>query len=138
MLFRSHAFRLAGWQPDRTETVVVTAPDPKAGAETTLFLWTVPANARGEWIGNAATDPSSGSALALQIRQNFQELDVTGTVPGGVRFSATGRMDGTDINFIGSGANRRITFNGRADENSISGNLTLDQGAPLAVTLKRR
>jgi hypothetical protein len=63
----SHAFYMAGWRPDRSETVRVAGPHPGQGGQSTLYLWVVPANARGEW--------RSGE-LRVKIGQNFQELDV--------------------------------------------------------------
>lgn len=134
----THAFRLAGWQPDRTESVIVTAPAPKAGAETTLYLWVVPEKPRGDWIGDPASPAANGGSLALQIRQNYQELDVAGTTREGIRITATGRMDGVNMTFSGSGTNGRVAFNGRVTENSISGTLSTGQGAPQPVNLKRR
>ena len=50
----THAFSLSGWQPDRSETIVVAAPDPKAGAQTIIHLWTVPAQVRGSWHATTA------------------------------------------------------------------------------------
>lgn len=134
----THAFRLAGWQPDRTESVIVMAPDPKAGAETTLYMWTVPGKVRGNWIGEPGSSGGNGGSLALQIQQNFQELDVAGTTREGVRFTATGRMDGMNMMFSGGSSNRRVAFNGRLDQDLISGILSTDQGALQTVTLKRR
>jgi hypothetical protein len=134
----THAFRLAGWQPERSETVVVTAPDPKAGAETTIHLWIVPAKARGDWITKTAGPKGTGRTLALQIHQNFQELDVTGTTPEGVRFAGAGSIDGVNMTFSGAGANRKISFSGRIEGEEILGTLITDQGSPLPMALRRR
>ncbi len=44
----SHAFAMAGWKPDRAETVRVTQPHPGQGDESTLYLWIVPAEQAGK------------------------------------------------------------------------------------------
>ena len=65
----SHAFGMAGWTPDRSETVRVKTPHPGQGDESTLHLWIVPAEVRGVW---RAPD------LQVRIEQNYQRIEVDG------------------------------------------------------------
>jgi hypothetical protein len=63
----SHAFFMTGWRPDRSENVRLASPHPGQGGESRLFLWVVPAKARGRW---------EGSGLTVNVSQNFQEVEV--------------------------------------------------------------
>jgi SAM-dependent methyltransferase len=72
----SHAFQMSGWQPDRVETLRVESPHPGQGGSSTLYLWIVPANARGTW--------RSGEER-IRIDQNYQDIDVAGTSGAAIR-----------------------------------------------------
>src|SRR5262245_10540284 len=61
----AHAFAMTGWKPDRTDSW--RTPDKQYS----VFLWIVPAKARGEWRAGGRADD-----LRVRISQNFQELDV--------------------------------------------------------------
>jgi precorrin-6B methylase 2 len=78
----SHAFRMASWRPDRSETLRVTQPHPGQGDESTLYLWIVPAEVRGTWIG---------AGRRVRIEQNYQEIEVGGATDA--------RLSGTEISW---------------------------------------
>ena len=78
----SHAFRMAGWRPDRAQTVRVAQPHAGQGDESMLYLWTVPADVRGAW---------SGGGRSLRIDQNYQEIEVEG--------ATAARLEGADISW---------------------------------------
>jgi hypothetical protein len=78
----SHAFRMASWRPDRSETLRVTQPHPGQGDESTLYLWIVPAEVRGTWIG---------AGRRVRIEQNYQEIEVGGATDA--------RLSGTAISW---------------------------------------
>jgi precorrin-6B methylase 2 len=65
----SHAFGMAGWKPDRSETVRLAQRHPGQGEESTLHLWIVPADVRGVWRGGDSR---------LRIEQNYQQIEVEG------------------------------------------------------------
>jgi SAM-dependent methyltransferase len=65
----SHAFGMPGWRPDRSETLRVAGPHPGQGDESTLYLWIVPADARGTW---------TAGGRRVRIEQNYQDIDVEG------------------------------------------------------------
>lgn len=69
----SHSFTMAGWPPDRSETVKLEARHPGQGDESRLYLWIVPADARGVW---------RAGELQVRIEQNYQQIDVEGVGPG--------------------------------------------------------
>lgn len=92
----SHSFRMASWRPDRTEVLRVTQPHPGQGDESTLYLWIVPADVRGTWVGGGQR---------IRIEQNYQEIDVQG--------AADARLLGDEISWHG--------FHGRVQGAKIVG-----------------
>jgi SAM-dependent methyltransferase len=93
----SHAFGMAGWVPDRSESVRLTTRHPGQGDESTLHLWIVPAQVRGVW---------RAPGLEVRIEQNYQRIEVDG---------APARISGRDIAWHG--------FKGRVEGNRIVGEL---------------
>jgi len=109
----THAFGMVGWKPDRTETVRLSKPHAMQGGESTLYLWVVPADARGEW---------RGGGWRLRIAQNFQEIDVEGGQPGTGRKVEQARLEGAEIRFSGA----HFEFAGKVEGGRIAGRLTQD------------
>jgi SAM-dependent methyltransferase len=116
----SHAFAMTGWRPDRTEAVRLASPHPGQGGESRLFLWVVPAKARGRWEGNG---------LNINISQNFQEIEV-----------AVGKIAATRASLSGNAISWETTdlrFKGRIEGLRMVGELARD-GQSNPVTLERR
>ena len=105
----AHAFGMAGWKPDRTETLRIAQPHPGQGPESKLYLWVVPANARGVW---------RGGGREFRIEQNYQQIEVEG--------AKSASISGTHVAWESSRGN----FKGRVDGDRMSGELA---GAPLAL-----
>jgi hypothetical protein len=98
----SHAFTMAGWAPDRSETVKIRAPHPGQGDESRLHLWIVPADVRGLW---------RGPGMEVRIEQNFQAIDVDG--------ATRATLAGRDITWELGGAR----FSGRVEGNRMTGEM---------------
>jgi protein-L-isoaspartate O-methyltransferase len=98
----SHAFAMAGWPADRSETVKLTQRHRGQGDESTLHLWIVPANVRGIW---------RAPGLQVRIEQNYQQIEVEG--------AARATLSGRDISWDGVAG----TFHGRVEGNRIVGEL---------------
>jgi hypothetical protein len=96
----SHAFSMAGWMPDRSETVKLRERHPGQGDESRLHLWIVPANVRGVW---------RGPGMEVRIEQNFQGIDVDG--------ASHATIAGRDVNWELGGAR----FSGRVEGNRMTG-----------------
>jgi protein-L-isoaspartate O-methyltransferase len=96
----SHSFTMAGWPPDRSEIVKLSARHPGQGDESRLYLWIVPADVRGLW---------RGGGLTLRIEQNFQQIDVEGATKA--------RISGRDIAWERGG----VEFKGRVEGDRIIG-----------------
>jgi len=111
----SHAFRMAGWRPDRTDTLRLSGPHPGQGDESTLYLWIVPADVRGTWAGDG---------LRLRIEQNYQDVEIEGASGATLR--------GAEIAW----QSREGRFRGRVQGARIVGEWSAE-GRTRAVTLRR-
>jgi len=112
----SHAFRMAGWRPDASETLRLSEPHPGQGDESMLYLWIVPADVRGIWAGDG---------VRVRIEQNYQDVEIEG---------ASGAMlNGPDISW----QSPRGGFRGRVQGARMVGEWTADDGDSRALTLRR-
>lgn len=124
----SHAFTMAGWKPDRSETVRLAQRHQGQGDQSTLFLWVVPAKARGRWLGSGAAGD-----LRLTVHQNFQEIEVELERGGGRPLPAKqASLSGRDIYW----ETRDLRFNGRVEGSRMAGELIQD-GRKTPLTLER-
>jgi hypothetical protein len=99
----------------------VTQPHPGQGDESTLYLWIVPAEARGLW---------QGGDLRLRIHQNYQDIEVEGTQAGKPVAVSRATLTGSDIAW----ETASWRFRGRVDAGRILGEL---DGVPLVLTRAR-
>jgi precorrin-6B methylase 2 len=101
----SHMFTMAGWAPDRSETVKLERRHTGQGDESRIHLWVVPADVRGRW---------RGPGVEFRIEQNFQKIEVEG--------ASRATISGRDVAWD--------RFRGRADGNRIVGEL---DGRPVVL-----
>jgi precorrin-6B methylase 2 len=106
----SHAFRMAGWRPDRSETMRISRPHAGQGEQSTLYLWIVPADVRGTW---------SGGGRRVRIEQSYQNIDVEGATEA--------KLSGSDISWRAPEG----LFRGRVEGTRIVGELA---GSPLTLS----
>ena len=92
---------------------------PGQGDASQIFLWIVPASARGEW---------QAADVRISVQQNFQEIEIEGSV-GARPIAANGRVAGRDIGWEGRGAR----FRGRIEGSRMVGELMLDGRAEQVV-----
>ena len=112
----SHSFTMAGWAPDRRESVRIDRRHPGQGDESTLYLWIVPAEVRGVW---------QGDGLRTRIEQSYQRIEVEG--------ASEARLSGRDIAW----RTREGRFSGRVEGDHIAGELVAPGGVKRAVALRR-
>ena len=126
----THAFMLPSWKPDRVEKVKIAGPHPMQGDESTVFMWVVPAKARGAW---RAVTPEG--EWKIRVAQNFQEIEVEGEGAGAKLAVADARLEGTRIQFFGGHGEQgaRFWFRGRVEGNRIAGDVELYSGAAKRV-----
>lgn len=106
----AHAFPMKGWKPDRRERIRIREPGAGQSGESELFLWIVPAQARGAW---RAAD------WVLRVQQNFQEIDVELERDGKPIPVKQARLTGRDLEFTGP----ELAFRGRVLDDAIEGDL---------------
>jgi SAM-dependent methyltransferase len=113
----SHSFGMAGWNPDRTETMRIAQRHPGQGDESILYLWIVPAEVRGLW---------QGGGWRLRIEQSYQQIEIEG--------ATRASLSGTDIEW----ELKNARFKGRVEGARMTGELSLPDGkVPLALTRSR-
>ena len=107
----SHSFAMKGWKPDRVENVQVRSPHAQQGDQSTLYLWIVPAQARGFW--------RSGE-WSLRVHQSFQEIEVEASAGGRPVAVTNAKLEGNTISFSGPD----LSFRGQVGPESINGEMT--------------
>jgi hypothetical protein len=122
----SHAFAMSGWEPDATREFPLSGE--YAGRTATLYFWVVPAEARGEWH---AVQPEG--EWRLEIRQNFQQIEVAAAIDDAPFPTSDARLRGTRIEWQSEGGR----FEGRVLTFQIVGTLTVD-GASRSIVFARR
>ncbi len=113
----THAFVFPSWKPDRIEKVRLAVPHPSQGDESTIFLWVVPANARGAW--------QAQGRWRLRIDQNFQEVDVEAEHEGVPLRVASAKLDGAQLSISGTLKGAPFSFRGRVEGARIAGEAEL-------------
>lgn len=94
-----------------------------------VFLWVMPANARGTWVGEV---PGHGGRWTFTISQQYQVLDVEAQVPGGGMAVRGARLRGEEIRLavVGTlnGKPWNHLFRGIVSGARIDGELRLSDG----------
>ncbi|MBI3375834.1 MAG: methyltransferase domain-containing protein [Betaproteobacteria bacterium] len=135
----THAFYMQSWKPDEVRKVRLAQRHAGQGDESTIYLWIVPAKARGEW---RARLPALGE-LNLRIHQNFQEIEIESSGDGGGFRVEKATLRGDAITWSGTleRAGRRLEqrFSGRVHPERIEGELTIagQDSARLVATRAR-
>ena len=113
----THAFGMTGWTPDRSERVRLRARHEGQGDESRIFLFVIPANARGAW--------HAPGGWALRIQQNFQQIELEARLDGRALTVGAARLEGTALEFSGPG----FAFRGRVAGARLEGELSRDGGS---------
>ncbi len=120
----THAFVFPSWKPDRIEKIRLAVPHPSQGDESTIFLWVVPADARGAWRA-----PARDGDWRVKIDQNFQEVEVEGEAGNAKLAVAGAKLEGTQLRFSGTLRGAPYSFRGTVEKGRIAGEVELADGA---------
>lgn len=122
----SHAFPMSGWEPDETQKIELQGE--YEGRSATLYYWIVPAEVRGEWHS-----PQPEGEWRLEIRQNFQNIEVEGATGEAPFKTSNARLRGKRIEWESEGGR----FEGRVLSFQIVGTWTAN-GASRPIVFARR
>ena len=125
----SHDYDLGPWAFD--EMIELPLAEKMVGplGRSRIFLWVVPADARGKWIAEL---PEHGGRWQFDITQKYQVLEVDART-GGVSMAVRGaRLRGEEIRLAISGAiggkGYNTLFAGKVTEDRIEGTLRISDG----------
>lgn len=104
----AHDYDLGEWLPD--EWTAIRVPDKPVApvGESRVFLWVVPADARGRWRGNAA-----GRVWEFDIEQRYQMVKVRASVNGQPAEVRAARLRGDELRVVAYTDDGQQRFSGR-------------------------
>ncbi len=125
----SHDYDLGPWAFD--EMIELALAEKMVGplGRSRIFLWLVPADARGRWVSEM---PEHGGRWQFDIAQKYQELDVDARTASGPLMVRGARLRGEEIRLAvtgmvaGKGYNH--LFRGRIAGGSIEGEIRISDG----------
>jgi SAM-dependent methyltransferase len=125
----SHDYDMGPWPYDEMVELPVAEKLVGPTGRSRMFLWLVPANARGTWVGEI---PGHGGPWTFTISQRYQILEVDASVPGGGMAVRGARLRGEEIRLavIGTlqGKPWNYLFRGMVSGARIEGDVRISDG----------
>jgi len=94
-----------------------------------VFLWVVPADARGRWIADI---PELGGRWQFDIKQNYQVLEVDARAGGSPMVVRGARLRGEELRLgitgIVAGRGHNVFFRGKVVDGRIEGEARISDG----------
>jgi SAM-dependent methyltransferase len=125
----SHDYDLGPWPFD--EMMEIALADKMVGplGRSRVFLWLVPADARGRWVADV---PEFGGRWQFDIKQTYQVLDVDARTGGANMVVRGARMRGEEIRLAVTGAvggkGYNSLFAGKVTDGRIEGSVRISDG----------
>jgi len=125
----SHDYDLGPWPYD--EMIELALAEKMVGplGRSRVFLWVVPADARGRWVADL---PELGGRWQFDIVQKFQELDVDARAGGSAMVVRGARLRGEEIRLavtgVVGGRGYNLLFAGKIADGRIDGNARVSDG----------
>jgi len=125
----SHDYDLGPWPFD--EMLEIALADKMVGplGRSRVFLWLVPADARGRWIADM---PEFGGRWQFDIKQTHQVLEVDARAGGAGMVVRGARMRGEEIRLAVTGAvggkGYNSLFAGKVNDGRIEGSVRISDG----------
>ena len=120
----THAFPLKSWPYDRAETVRLSKSHAGQGDSSRIFLYIVPAQARGAW--------RAPGGWQMRVQQNFQSIEVEALRDARPLMVTSAHLRGEEIEFSGDG----FAFQGRVARDRITGEMQ-EGGARVPLAFDR-
>jgi len=130
----SHDYDLGAWTHD--EMIELAVPEKMVGplGRSKVFLWVVPANARGAWNFEL---PGHGERWQFHIDQSYQLLEVEARVPGSVVAVRGARLRGDEIRIAATGTlagkPMNMMFRGKLAGDRIAGQVRVSDGTATSM-----
>ena len=125
----SHDYELGPWTFD--EMVELKLAEKMVGpmGRSRVFLWVVPADARGRWVADL---PELGGRWQFDIAQNFQILDVDARAGGSTMVVRGARLRGEEIRLVVTGTvggkGYNVLFRGKVADGRMQGDVRVSDG----------
>jgi len=125
----SHDYELGPWTFD--EMIELKLAEKMVGpmGRSRVFLWVVPADARGRWVSEL---PELGGRWQFDVAQKFQILDVDARVAGAQMVVRGARLRGEEIRLVISGSvggkGYNTLFAGKVTDGRIEGTVRVSDG----------
>jgi SAM-dependent methyltransferase len=125
----SHDYDMGAWPFDEMLEIALTDKPVGPLGHSRVFLWVVPADARGRWVFEL---PAHGGRWTFDVSQKFQLLEVEARVAAGELLMRAARMRGDEIRVVLTGVLRGKAWNhlfrGRLAAGRIEGELRASDG----------
>lgn len=125
----SHDYDLGPWPFD--EMIELALAEKMVGplGRSRIFLWVVPADARGRWVADL---PELGGRWQFDVAQKFQVIDVDARAGGTAMVVRGARMRGEEIRLavtgMVGGKGYNVLFRGKIAEGRIEGDARVSDG----------
>ncbi len=125
----SHDYDMGPWPYD--EMIELALAEKMVGplGRSRVFLWVVPADARGKWVAEL---PEHGGRWQFEIKQNYQVLDVDAHAGSSQMLVRGARLRGEEIRLAVTGAiggkGYNHLFRGKVADGRIEGEVEISDG----------
>jgi SAM-dependent methyltransferase len=125
----SHDYDLGPWPFDEMMELALAEKMVGPLGRSRIFLWVVPADARGKWLSDM---PEHGGRWQFDITQKYQVLDVDARAGGATMVVRGARLRGEEIRLAVTGAiggkGYNTLFAGKVADGRIEGKLRISDG----------
>jgi SAM-dependent methyltransferase len=125
----SHDYDLGPWPFDEMMELALAEKMVGPVGRSRVFLWVVPADARGRWIADI---PELGGRWQFDIKQNYQVLEVDARAGGSPMVVRGARLRGEELRLgitgIVAGKGHNVFFRGKVADGRIEGEARISDG----------
>jgi SAM-dependent methyltransferase len=125
----SHDYDLGPWPFDEMMELALAEKMVGPVGRSRVFLWVVPADARGRWIADI---PEIGGRWQFDIKQTYQVLDVDARAGGSPMVVRGARLRGEELRLgitgVVAGRGHNVFFRGKVADGRIEGEARISDG----------
>jgi len=125
----SHDYDLGPWPFDEMMELALAEKMVGPVGRSRVFLWVVPADARGRWIADI---PEIGGRWQFDIKQTYQVLEVDARAGGSPMVVRGARLRGEELRLgitgVVAGRGHNVFFRGRVADGRIEGEARVSDG----------